>query len=133
MLVHRVVIKSDEWVRQGRGGCKPDLFSYTMNGRSLVSQSGSVGVCDAWTLGKSQKVADWGFWETFPNPPDGPRAVLWMGPWLSDNTRKNSRLLQVGKRNDVAIGLTSSGDGQAPSIIYIGKNNIGIVLLNECH
>jgi hypothetical protein len=124
------VLKSDEWARPG--GCKPDTPSIMVNGVNILDPHGSVTVCRALTEENSLFN-----WQTYRkgdtiSSEDGPRVYFFqylMEP--EEGCPLISLHFKLGQRLDFVIRLKGSGDGKAPTVMYIGKSSIE-VKGNDC-
>jgi hypothetical protein len=99
-----------------------------MNGGSLLDPGGNVGMCQALTL---EADSLWDNFHTydkgipFIHDPDGPRVAFTLSPRRKDNECPEPVAVVIkGKRYDFVIRLKDSGDGKAPTTVYIGKGSI---------
>jgi hypothetical protein len=118
------VLKSGEWTR--RGGCKRDTISMTVNGTNVLGPQSSVNVCQALKMTdkyynwRTHKKGDHQVYDT-----DGPRVHFF--DYLMDPEQGCPMVdLEVneGQRLNFVIRLKGSGDGKAPTVIYIGKRSV---------
>jgi hypothetical protein len=121
-----IVIKSGEWARPD-GVCKLDTLTVMANGKSILDPAGSVTVCRALTMQQ-----DWRSWRTrLAGSPgastDGTRVTL-AGRVrdLDQGCPQNQFWALPGDRLDFVFSLRGSGDGKAPTTMYIGKHSISV-------
>jgi hypothetical protein len=98
-----------------------------VNKRSLLDPAGSVTVCRALTMEQ-----DWGrSWQTRKKgspgaSADGTRVVLG-GPVRDEQGCPEGQFSALpGDRLDFVFSLKGSGDGKAPTTVYLGKKSINV-------
>jgi hypothetical protein len=101
-----------------------------MNGGSLIYKSGSLDICKAPALQDATDYSDWQNWRT-TRIPDGPRVAFTGQPltirqfYLGENCPGvPASMTTTGKQYDYVIKLKDSGDGKAPTTVYIGKHSV---------
>jgi hypothetical protein len=113
------VLKSGEWSRPGR--CTADTLSINMNGRSLIDPAVTVSVCDVPKLLTSSPYVNWRKY-------DGAHAVWTDAPEERDTVScpASVAFAEKAKRYNFVITLKDSGDGQAPTALYLGKHSLRV-------
>jgi hypothetical protein len=105
----------------------PDTLTATVNKKSLLDPAGSVTVCNA--LSMERKFPDW---KTLSNGAPGSSAtntrVVFQGYLtdLDEGCPLQQHFAMPGERLDFVFSLKGSGDGKAPTAVYIGKKSIHI-------